>query len=113
MRISDWISDVCSSDLRNFPPELIEEISLVPFVEKIKPGEIGVARIPSPVSEAMAIPGFDPASLIFLEEAHAFSTGSPSIKIDILDTGIEPPHDEIKHAKIGNAAVRESVCQYV
>lgn len=85
---------------RNFPPELIEEISLVPFVEKIKPGEIGVARIPSPVSEAMAIPGFDPASLIFLEEAHAFSTGSPSIKIAILDTGIDPTHDEIKHAML-------------
>jgi thermitase len=83
---------------KNFPPALINEISLVPFVKKVKQGDIGVADIPSPVSESMALPGFDPASMILLKEAQTFTTGNGSIKIAILDTGVDNHHPEISHA---------------
>ncbi len=110
-RLETWTEEEVKSGLnrifriilqedKNFPPELIREISLVPFVEKVTPGEIGVAKIPAPVSEAMALPGVDPAALIYLKEAHAFSTGNPSVKIAILDTGIDRTHDEISHAML-------------
>ena len=85
---------------KQFPPELIREISMVPFVQKVKTGAIGVAEIPRRFAESKAIPGFDPASLIFLKEAHAFSTGSPSIKIAVLDTGVDHKHPEIQHAML-------------
>ena len=48
----------------------------------------------------MALPGFDPASLIFLKEAQAFSAGVGSVKIAVLDTGIDKQHPEINHALI-------------
>jgi thermitase len=85
---------------KNFPPELIREISMIPYVGKVKPGEIGVAEIPRRFAEAKAIPGFDPASLIFLNEAHMFSTGNPSIRIAVLDTGVDYTHPEIQHAML-------------
>ena len=63
---------------RQFPKDLISDISLVPYVKKVKPGEIGVADIPPRISEAQALKKFDPSSLIYLEQAHAFSKGNPS-----------------------------------
>jgi len=110
-RLETWTEEEVKSGLnrifriilqedKNFAPELIRDIALVPFVEKVKPGEIGVAKIPTPVAEAMAIPGVDPAALIYLKEAHTFSTGNPSVKIAILDTGIDRTHDEISHAML-------------
>lgn len=83
---------------KKFSPDLIKEISLVPYVHKVTEGEIGVAEIPKPISEAMAIPGLDPASQILLKEAQMFSAGDPSIKVAVLDTGIDKDHPEISHA---------------
>lgn len=83
-----------------FPSELIKDIALVPYVRKIKRGEIGVSEIPRRFAEATAISGFDPSSLIRLKEAQTFSTGAPSIKIAVLDTGVDRTHPEISHAML-------------
>lgn len=108
-KVQEWSAEEVASGLdrvfriilmedRKFPPALIRDISLVPFVKKVKHGEIGVADIPPRISEAQALPKFDPASLIFLKEAHAFSTGSASVKIAVLDTGVDHTHAEISGA---------------
>jgi subtilisin family serine protease len=110
-KLESWSSDEVKSGLdrvfrvilkeeRNFPPELVRDISLIPYVSKVRPGEIGVAEIPVPVSQSMALPGFHPSSLILLKEAHAISTGHSAIKIAILDTGVDTQHPEIRHAML-------------
>lgn len=83
-----------------FPGDLIKEIELVPFVTKVKRGEIGVTEIPRRLAEATAISGFDPSALIRLKEAQAISTGAPSVKIAVLDTGVDRNHPEITHAML-------------
>lgn len=83
----------------NFPPALIREIELLPYVKQVKRGGIGVAEIP-PAAESMALPGMDPQALIFLKEAHAFTKGDRQIKIAVLDTGIDRTHPEIAHAML-------------
>jgi thermitase len=85
---------------RKFPPELVNEILLVPYVTKVRPGEIGVTEIPRRYAEAKAIPGFDPSALIFLKEAQTFTMGSASIKIAVLDTGVDQNHPEIRDAML-------------
>src|SRR5688572_4183089 len=56
-KVQEWSSDEVRSGLDRvfriilqedgkFPPGLIRDISLVPFVKKVKPGAIGVADIP-------------------------------------------------------------------
>jgi thermitase len=82
----------------DFPPKLISEISFVPYVTKVKHGEIGVSEMPNRFAETKALQALDPSALILLKEAHAFSTGSPAIKIAVLDTGVDPTHREISHA---------------
>src|SRR3546814_14480366 len=41
MRISDWSSDVCSSDLRGFGLELHREVRIVPIAHHAQPLELG------------------------------------------------------------------------
>jgi thermitase len=96
----DRVFRIILKEDRNFPAELIKEISLVPYVTRVKRGEIGVSDIPYPFAEAKALPGFDPASQIYLKEAHTFTTGNPSIKIAVLDTGVDRAHPEIRHAML-------------
>ena len=105
-RLKDWSADEVKSGLANIfriilredkkiPASLIEKIKLIPYVRKVAPIEIGVARLPR-TSGAMALPLLDPSTQIFLKQAHAYTTGSPQIKIAVLDTGVDKDHMEIK-----------------
>lgn len=79
---------------KDIPASLIEEIKLVPYVKKIKPVDIGVAELP-PVASSMGVSILDPSAQIYIKHAHAFTTGSPEIKIAVLDTGVDTQHEEI------------------
>src|SRR3546814_18517958 len=91
MRISDWSSDVCSSDLVNARLEAIDV-------------EIG-ALVDRPIS-------FDPADMA---HAGAFMSievdGSLRIERGYVRPEDEPAADDTM--EIGRASCRERVCQYV
>lgn len=85
----------------DIPPQLIDDIKLIPIVEKASPGRVGVARLPEEgLSLSLDTNLKKPAEQIFLEEAQLFSKGHPSIKIAVLDTGVDVSHPEIKHCML-------------
>src|SRR3546814_4888399 len=111
MRISDWSSDVCSSDLENGlkaepadirgqgGPHEFGEARAVPGVELRSPVDIGILgaglRLPGGVGRDQDEP--------FLEQR--FDLQARAALRGIHDTDVVP--------EIGRASWRESVCQYV
>src|SRR3546814_20257468 len=95
MRISDWSSDVCSSDLNRASPS---SAVLRPF--RSAPGA-GPVRPPSFVAMKAAAVAVDPT------REHPMST-------DHDDTGFEPEHasSPTDHVQIGRASCRARVGQY-
>jgi thermitase len=80
-----------------FPPELVRDISLVPTVEYVRPGAIGVADLPSPqLAAASSLPDRASREAIHLAETRAFTHGEPSVKVAVLDTGIDLAHPELQ-----------------
>lgn len=83
--------------LRNqtIPREVIEQIRLVPEVEEVRAGRIGLAELPVPSATAFSRQS-DTASreAIYLDEAHAYSRGSEAITVAVLDTGLDLNHRE-------------------
>src|SRR3546814_1895383 len=53
MRISDWSSDVCSSDLADLRAEILEDAHYAPYLER-QQGEISELR----ANEAVRLPSF-------------------------------------------------------
>src|SRR3546814_10550905 len=93
MRISDWSSDVCSSDLSTFGAAVLD-------------GEFAVTitAIAVPVSEfsgvALDLPGVAPGQWT-------------AIRIPIRPGGATPSPRAGAYPEIGRASCRERVCQYV
>src|SRR3546814_7673976 len=85
MRISDWSSDVCSSDLKVATPETLQDAYLA-------------------AQEAMADQVFPDLGLVALKEYTAF-------RDDV--KGVDVPYSMDRRFQIGRASCRESVCQYV
>src|SRR3546814_1565557 len=98
MRISDWSSDVCSSDLRFGRVTAVDDVSL-----DINAGEFFVLLGPSGCGKTTLlrmIAGFELPS-------------DGQILIDGQDmTGI-PPNKRPVNMEIGRASCRDRVCQYV
>src|SRR3546814_1880644 len=102
MRISDWSSDVCSSDLRgggperhtpadevmNLPGDYRKVTSETPILGAPLPGDLG-----GPILERQRQLGLEPGST----------------------TGMTPAEQaaEAERQQIGRAPCRERVCQYV
>jgi thermitase len=84
---------------RDIPAQLINDIKLIPVIEYVRPGVIGVSDLPTPgfsLSQDTLLN--KPAEQIFLEEARLYSKGNPSVKIAVLDTGVDLTHPEIQHS---------------
>jgi thermitase len=79
-----------------FPPDLIRDIALLPTVEYVRPGAIGVADLPSPqLATASSLPDRASRDAIHLDEIRAYTHGEPSVKIAVLDTGVDLEHPEL------------------
>jgi thermitase len=105
-KFKEWTTEEVKSGLANIfriilredkqiPASLIEKIRLIPYVKKVNPVVIGVAKLPK-VSRPMSLPLLDPSSQIFIKQAHAYTMGNPEVKIAVLDTGVDKDHVEIK-----------------
>lgn len=79
------------------PDGLIKDISLVPIVEKVRPGTIASAELPQPRAEAMgARTGRRSRDAVYLDEAQQYSRGEPDITVAVLDTGVCLTHPELR-----------------
>src|SRR3546814_8367910 len=100
MRISDWSSDVCSSDLV-VTKSLGIFIGLLPKTSGLVKGASGeLDRLMTIAAGGMASPGFDR----FMGKVERFAVGS-----------LKRAVDGIVHfsREIGRASCRERVCRYV
>lgn len=84
-------------DDRDIPPELIREISQLPIVEEVRIGEVATVPLPSPIPVAMSTEtDLYSRQAIYLNEAHQFTQGDPSVIVAVLDTGVILSHPEYK-----------------
>src|SRR3546814_1092244 len=119
MRISDWSSDVCSSDLnagpgrtdayatgrRGLPAETLA------YVRQIAP-ELGASDGPSSVpAPALAAPGWRDASLFAARPQVTDTAETRTVAAPTLRNEAAPP--PVRTMQIGRASCRERVCQYV
>src|SRR3546814_3080284 len=89
MRISDWSSDVCSSDLKT---------TLFQLVQRFYDPQQGVEKV-----DGTPLPKVDPAALrariaVVPQESVIFAASA---------------RDNLRYGQIGRASCRERVCQYV
>src|SRR3546814_1094624 len=84
MRISDWSSDVCSSDLQ------------------AEAGNVSILRTGDPATDAWIEP--------FLDELCLFPAGAHD---DQVDAAADAFNELALGSQIGRASCRERVCQYV
>ncbi len=83
------------------PPSIIQEVQLLPQVEYVRVGGIATTGLPhSNLVRGASLSQRYRNNGIYLEAAHAFSKGSPLIKVAILDTGFDVDHPEIQHAML-------------
>src|SRR3546814_10732771 len=97
MRISDWSSDVCSSDLRDQAVEM-PGIACLAFDVDIR--VLGRQR-----GEHALVIDLDDVDLMLLEQLHHGEEGARPV----LEFYAQPRHA----AELGRASCRERVCQYV
>jgi subtilisin family serine protease len=86
----------------SIPPDMVEEIRLIPDVEEVGPGRIGVADMPAkPAVRQMAAGGYrEPQRAIGLELAHRFTRGDRRVTVAMLDTGVDLDHPELGAALV-------------
>src|SRR3546814_9451942 len=97
MRISDWSSDVCSSDLAYLVRFLAVSLNTL---------EAGLGKIRPSMDDAARALGARP--LAMLARVHA-----PMMWSTLLTAGLLVFVDVMKELQIGRASCRERGCQYV
>src|SRR3546814_1406550 len=109
MRISDWSSDVCSSDLQQYV-KLVANDAYFRGAPKIK--EIYYRYIPSDASRDLAFQSGE-IDMIYGKQDQTWVeriSKIPNTKVVVM----EPGEMSVLHLnKIGRASCRERVCQYV
>jgi thermitase len=79
------------------PPALIQEISLVPEVEYVRVGRVGVTDLAPATAQSVNTDAWS-REVIGLERAHIWGAGSPEITVAVLDTGVDAEHPELRPA---------------
>jgi thermitase len=83
------------------PPELVEQIKLLPFVEDARDIQIGEAYLPDLATASSAPMAVRSVSdLIYLPYAKGITKGAPEVNVAVLDTGVNLNHRELE-GKIG------------
>src|SRR3546814_17654883 len=106
MRISDWSSDVCSSDL---VPVRSPHVRLTLAPDGIDILALGVYRR-SPQESAESRSGFDQTAGQYAEAIHPYASAPTSGLSGSLYSRFEA---SASSAKLGSASCRARVCQYV
>src|SRR3546814_10093696 len=102
MRISDWSSDVCSSDLK----------IAASSANTVNPLELDIARSISGLFGPDEVPDPDAiAKLLFSEQSQAIEQEISLAKSKLLAPIVSAYI--AAHPEIGRASCRERVCQYV
>src|SRR3546814_1724643 len=121
MRISDWSSDVCSSDLRLLADKLKKddirnfEKAAVELAEKLA-SDKALAQLRDQVRLSITDEGL---RIDILDEADfaMFDLGTNQIALDAAQARGIPvfnaPYSNTRSVEIGRASCRERVCQYV
>jgi thermitase len=79
------------------PDGLVEDIALVPAVERVRPGAIVAAELPPARPTAMGVRTDERSrDAVGLGEARAFTRGEPGVKVAVLDTGVCLTHPELR-----------------
>src|SRR3546814_11802205 len=100
MRISDWSSDVCSSDLVRLEPGMLLQPNGVAPARVRQRQEIG--PIVAPVAHRLGKRRLTPPAEVMTLGVHA----DQQSQLDLRQGGTQ-------RRKIGSASCRERVCQYV
>src|SRR3546814_19773583 len=101
MRISDWSSDVCSSDLRPHAVCPLRKALLIDHNVATQEGPLG----PSSFSSRNPTPPTMPRNIA--------AAGPLRDLLDTQSTAMPPPSAEQPVCEIGRASGRDRVCQYV
>jgi subtilisin family serine protease len=79
------------------PEGFLSQLKKVPHIEDAR--ELTVAEVPLPADVPPVATSFSltkPSDLIHLQYARMYTKGDPSIRIAVLDTGVNPDHRELK-----------------
>src|SRR3546814_21036085 len=130
MRISDWSSDVCSSDLDDLiriQEELIDRFGKLPEAAQVlltthrlrlAAQPLGIVKIDA--SEAQALLQFgpkaavDPLRIIELvqKQRHLNLAGKDKLRIELKAPQVPARAHAVRAVHIGRASSRDSECQY-
>lgn len=84
---------------RGIPAGLVRDLEALPGVVYVRSGEIGSSHLPGPRAAAMSSPLANRSRRqIYLDEAHLFTKGEPSVTVAVLDTGVDLKHEELQDA---------------
>ncbi|MEO0458068.1 MAG: S8 family serine peptidase [Cyanobacteria bacterium P01_A01_bin.114] len=80
----------------DIPPDLIRDISLLPEVESVVPGQVATTDLPVVRANSLSLETDQKSrQAIYLPEAHDYSQGDAQITVAVLDTGIDLDHPEL------------------
>src|SRR3546814_19807769 len=104
MRISDWSSDVCSSDLEHASHEFADIEFVIDDENVERHNQVVRFLVSAGSGRSRASSASDPSPV---------SIAASIARSKVIVTFVPPPSRSVKVTEIGRASGRERVCQYV